>query len=163
MGVHQNNSIRPACSLFFLSLAECILKAYALNAMVFLLFRASLPNSDIAARHNRSSTVASEFLLPTLSIKICCIKICTLHSHDCATKHETNNICLRRLFLFLKCTWIPTGGYSYSTWLCELVLQSCHTATLRIDINTARLSLQVLYFTHSTFPSKLSQKRYLRV
>ena len=66
MGVYQNIGIRPACSLFFLSLAECILKAHEACLMLFLLFllfRAFLPNSDTAAQHDRSVTVASDLLL----------------------------------------------------------------------------------------------------
>ena len=101
MGVYQNNSIRPACSLFFLSLAKCILKTYDSNAMVFLLFRTFLSHDHTAAGHDRSLTIASDLTHSTLSLEVCHTKTSGTLPHDCETKHETNNLCLRRLFLFL--------------------------------------------------------------
>jgi len=130
------------------------------NFMVSLLFRASLPNSDTAAGHDRSTTIASDFLLPTLSRKVCHTKKCDVVMDECATKEQAELVMSALFRLLLKCTQAPVSRHTNSLWLCELVPQPCHTATLRIDINTARLSLQALYFTHSIFLPKLPQKSY---
>jgi len=126
----------------------------------FLVFHTCLPNDHTATGHHHPSIAASCRMLYALSLRVYYTETRTLHSHDCATKQKTGLMMSAFLFPLLKCTQARKSRYTYLPWLHKSVSQLCHMATLRIDINTARLLLQVSYFTHSTSLIKSPQKSY---